>query len=164
MAADLQAICEGLAANAAALKAQPDLIKQVSAYPLENPTAPAVLIAGVEADGYQFEGYSGGSVEPSVLLNLLVQVVLGEISKPVTFKRLNRLMAPWGDESLVVALEADPQLTSRYQEDGSSFTVLTGQSPAASAVAFHAYRGQSLWTAGNGVTYVSANWTFTVQA
>lgn len=162
--ADLQAISEGLAANAAALKNQTDLVKQVSAYPLENPTAPAILVAGVEADGYAYEGFSGGSVEPTVLLNVLVQAVLGELSRPVTFRRLNRLMAASGSESLVAAIEADPLLTSRYQEDGTGdFQLVTGQDPAASAVAFHAYRGWSFINLA-GAQYVVANWTFTVQA
>lgn len=162
--ADLQAICEGLAANGAALKTA-GLIKQVSAYPLENPTAPALLVAGVEPAGYEYVTFGGGAVEPSIRLSVLVQVVLGKLSAPVTFKLLHRLMAATGSESLVATIEADPQLTSRYQEDGTGdFDILTSQAAAADFVSFNAYRGQSIWTAESGIVYVSANWAFEVRA
>jgi hypothetical protein len=95
----------------------------------------------------------------------LVQVVLGDVSKPISQKILNRLLASIGNESLVAAIEADQSLTSRYREDGAGdFELAHSQMPAAQSVSFTGWRGQTLWTAPTGVVHVSGNWAFEVLA
>jgi len=160
--ADLQTIREALAGNLAALRDvevapnQP-LIGQVSAYMLDNPTPPAVLVAGVDSEGMDFHTYG----REDVIWTILVEACLGLVTDIGAQKLLNKLLAPTGETSLVATVEATPTLTKRLSDQG---VVTTGQTAAAQNVAFAEYRGQTPFVLTNGSRVLLATWAFTVIA
>ena len=153
---DLQAIREGLAANLAALRTN-ETVVQVSAYLLDNPTPPSLVVAGVDSDGYEEQAYTGQSVSYTIL----VEACLGLVADITSQKTLNRLLSPTGSASLVAAAKATPTLTSRLNDDG---TISTGQAAAAESIAFDGYRGQTRFVLSNGSEVLLATWAFTVFA
>src|SRR5574337_321544 len=162
--ADIDAIRRGLTANLTLLKdadafSARDLrpIGQVGPYLLENPSPPAVRVAGVESGGIEYEGFGSSSISAT----FLVEACLGLISDTAAQKLLNALMDANGATSLVAAVESDRKLTSRLGPDG---TVLTAQGAAADSVAFAGFRGQSRFTLPNRTEVLLATWAVQVIA
>jgi hypothetical protein len=159
--ADLDDIFAGLGANLAALKQaeiaprQP-LIQQVSAYLLDNPSPPSVMVAGVDVDGVDFQTFG----REDVAWTILIEVCLGRVSDIGAQKLLRKLLAGTGETSLVQAVEANQTLTSRLLDDG---TVQTDQDAAAEKVTFAGYRGQTQFRfPGQEAPVLLATWAFGV--
>lgn len=153
---DLTDIREGLAANLDVLRAAGH-VGQVSPFLLDNPTPPALMVAGVS----ELEFLTFGSVgnPPGVRWQFLIEACVGKTSDVGSQKILNALLAPTGSSSLVAAVEADAALTSRLNEEG---TLRTGQEPAAESVSFTEYRGQTPFVLENGIRVLLATWAFEV--
>lgn len=153
--ADLQTIREAIAGNLHALKAN-DTVVQVSAYLLDNPTPPSLMVAGVAEDGVDPLGYSDAG---GVSWTILIEAALGRTSDIGSQKLLNKLLTPTGSTSLIAAVQADRKLTKRLSDAG---VLTTGQAAAASDLAFAGYRGQVSFVLENGSRVLLATWAFTV--
>lgn len=155
--ADLQTIRQGLAGSLAALR-ENGTVGQVSAYLLDNPTPPALTVSGVDDDGVDPLAYGA---DGGVGYTILIEACLGKVSDIGAQKLLNKLLAPTGETSLVATVLADDKLTKRLSDSG---VLTTGQTPAASSLAFAGYRGQTPFVLENGSRVLLATWAFTVYA
>lgn len=145
---NLTDIREGLAANLRAL-VDAGTVKHVSPWLLDNPTMPSVCVAGVSA--MEFTTFQPGDAD----ITLLVEAAIGKASDVGAQKILDKLLAGSGSTSLRAAVEADPQLTSRWNNDDG----LTENQPAAcDDLQVVAYRGQQRFTFPNGVEALLATW------
>ena len=99
MAYDITAICEGLAANLATI----DNLQE-SAYLLANPTPPA---AEIEPGPVKYDRAMQRGLDE---LQFLVRVFVGFTSDIGTQKRLYRMLASTGDDSIKAAIESDTTL------------------------------------------------------
>lgn len=157
--ASLANIRSALAANLETLRTA-GVVGQISAYLLDNPTTPSVQIAGLVADGIDYD--AGGYTDPpAVAYRISVEAVLGAVSDTASQDILNQLLAVTGTTSLRAAVEANQTLTSRYTE--TTRTVTTGQSALADYVHVTRYRGQSRHTFPNGSEMLLAAWEVLVQ-
>lgn len=151
--ADLAAIRSALAANLrVALPAGDGL---VSPYLLDNPTPPALQVAGLEKIDYDTLGF-GGSGDTHLFI---VEGVFGRSTDIGAQKVLDGLLS--GTDSVKAAVEGNQTLTSRLLETGD---VLTGQSALADWVKCREYRGQSRFALPNGVEVLLASWLVEVAA
>jgi hypothetical protein len=130
------------------------LLEQVSAYLLDNPTPPSLMVAGVDSDGVTYPTFGD-----AVRVTLLVEACLGFVSDIGSQKALNRLLASSGETSVVEAGEADQSLTSRLKDNGQ---ILTAQEAVADSVSFQGYRGQSRFILPNRAEVLLATWAFEV--
>lgn len=132
--ADLDAIARGIAANLATLRTA-NVVGQVSAYPLENPSPPTLQVAGVATIDYDEHGFG---ITGEDTWTVLVEAVLGRVSDVASQTLLYRLLS---ESSVKTAIESDPTLTQRISVDGNAIT--TGQPAAALWAKCRRYRGQS---------------------
>lgn len=151
---DLNAICEGLAANLTACL-DDDVVKTVTPWLDDNPTMPSLQVAGVQTMTRESYG-------DTYRITLLVQALIGRGSDQHSQKLLNRLAV--GDNtctSVWDAIEANRTLTARYNPaDG----LTTSQSAAADDVAVVSYDGAARFTNANGVDALVGTWTVQVLA
>lgn len=145
-------IRRGLAAN---LNVLDDF--QISPWLLDNPSPDAIQIAGAEDVAYDVAFPKAGKT--SEIWNIQIEACLLRNSDIGPQKRLDVLLAPYGDGSLKAAVEADPTLTKRLQDDG---TYLTGQDPACADLQVIRFRGQQHHTLDNGTDVLLAVWTVQV--
>jgi hypothetical protein len=146
--AELEQIRQGLAAN---LRAIADC--QVSAYLLDNPTPPTLEVVGPD------EATATTFGRASETLGMIVHGIAGLVSDIGAQKRLDRWWATSGAESVVAAIEADRQLTSRLLEGGR---VETGQTAAADTLVVLRKGGYQIFNLPGG-RYVGAEWTVQVE-
>ncbi len=142
---DMEAIRRGLAAN---LRTVPDC--QVSAYLLDNPTGPALEVAGFDNLDYLADFRRGAT------LHLLIEGVVPGVDSRAAYTAFDRWLIPGSDSSVVDALLADRQLTKRLTDKG---TVLTGQPAACSDLTVTQFRGYRFVRTRDGQTDVLVgNW------
>ena len=149
--AGLLEIRQGIAAN---LKTIADI--QVSAYLLENPTGPALQVAGVDSVEYDTGGFSGRDDSWIVI----VEGAAGKVSDIGAQKRFDRWLTKSGSESVKAAIETDKTLTSRLNDDGS---VSTGQAAAAITLRVTDFRGYRRVQLANGVEVLLGDWAVQVE-
>lgn len=151
--ADINDICEGVAANLTVLL-NDDVVKTVVPWIDDNPTMPSVQIGGVQT-------MTRSSFGDSWTILLLVQALIGRASDQHSQKLLNRLVAGDGITSVWDAIESNRTLTSRYNPaDGLS----TNQPAAADDVAVVSFDGAAKFTNANGVDALVGTWTVQVLA
>lgn len=151
--ADINAICEGLAANLTELL-DDDIVKTVTPWLDDNPTMPSVQVAGVQA-------MTRDAFGDSYQITLLVQALIGRASDQHSQKLLNQLVSGDGVTSVWDAIESNRTLTSRFTPaDG----LTANQQPAADDVAVVSYDGAARFTNQNGVDALVGTWTVTVLA
>lgn len=147
---ELDDICEGLAANLAAI---PDT--QVSAYMLDNPTPGMLQVAGL--DEIEYDKTFGRDDTLFVVVEGCASLAGGDIASQ---KRFRRWLASSGTESVKAAIEADRQLTKRLQHDG---TVQTGQPAAADTLRVTRFRGYRRHRLENGTEVLLGDWIVQVE-
>lgn len=158
MSVDIQAVCEGIAANLATIRDRDlNLVKQVSPFPLDNPTGPSLLVHGVLE--IEYTTFGGPGVDPGMRLLVAVEAWLGKASDIGSHMKLRRLQAAVGEESVVAAVESDARLTKRLDHSGE---LLEDQTPACEQISFEEYRGQTNFVAESGTTFLLATWVFEV--
>lgn len=145
-----------MAANLDALRSAGH-VGQVSPFLLDNPTPPALMVAGVSE--FEYTTFGSPEVPPGMRWQILIEACVGKTSDVGSQKILNALLAPTGSSSLVAAVEADGALTSRLNEEG---TLRTDQEAAAEFVSFSEYRGQVNFVLENGIRVLLATWAFEV--
>lgn len=133
--ASMADIREALAANLSALATA----KQVSAYRLDNPTPPTLQVSGfAEMEPTTFHG--GWTIE------MIVQGFVGKTTDKGSQLLLDKWLAPWDDESVVAAIEADKQLGGAVSDLGVS-----------------RIDGSTIFTLPNGSTVFGSTWHVQVE-
>jgi hypothetical protein len=107
MTVDVEAIREGIAANltAAFASIHRDQRPQVSAYMLSSPSPPCVQVMGPDEIIYDITFGRGSDT-----WMFIVQVFVALVSDIGAQKRLDRMLAPTGPESIKEAVERDTKL------------------------------------------------------
>ncbi len=158
MADELDDIRQGLAALLRTVL--PTSEGQVSAYLLEKPQTPALQVAGVDADGVQIISFGD---PPTVQWTIVIEAWLGTVLSQGAQKKLNTFLSSGGVADAVESdfVQGTGALFSRLSDDG---VVTSGHDPAAQAVMFLAYRGQSIVQTDDGKRALVASWAVQVTA
>jgi hypothetical protein len=119
----------------------------------DNPTTPAIQVAGLKEIDYDIVFQtSGGYDATGDHLTVVIEAALGRAVDIDAQQKLDLLHRA---QSLKAAIEADPKLTSRLQDDG---TVLAGQAAACDSLRVARYVGQTPFILENTVRVLLATW------